>query len=72
MYIIIMVASWWYTFNHRITCSNCFAARSAVRVPQKPSRATPFVGFCSTAFCQPWSCFASPYSDWQNITYFKR
>jgi hypothetical protein len=23
----------------------------------------------STTFCQPWSCYASPYPGWQNVSY---
>jgi hypothetical protein len=23
----------------------------------------------SGTFCQPWSCYASPYSGWQNVIY---
>ena len=26
----------------------------------------------SPTFCQPWSCFASPYSGCQNVSYLER
>jgi hypothetical protein len=37
-----------------------------------PVGLSPFVVFCSTTFCQPWSCFASPYSGWQNVANLER
>ena len=44
----------------------------AVRVPQNTVRASPSAVFCSTTFCQPWSCCASPYPGWQNVSYLER
>ena len=29
----------------------------------------PFPRHCSGTVCQPWSCYASPYSGWQNVIY---
>ena len=35
-------------------------------------RYAPFPRLLPPTFCQPWSCFASPYPGWQNVVYLER
>jgi hypothetical protein len=35
-------------------------------------RFAPFPRLPPPTFCQPWSCFASPYPGWQNVVYLGR
>jgi hypothetical protein len=48
------------------------SACSALRVPQKPSRASPFVDFCSTTFLQPCKTFGFAYPGCKNVIYLER
>jgi len=32
----------------------------------------PFPRLHPPTFCQPWSCCASPYMGWQNVSYLER
>jgi hypothetical protein len=42
------------------------------RLPQKPSRATPFVGFCSATFLRLLECYAFLYRNRKNVVYLER
>jgi len=56
-----------------ITNGNCSPPIRAVRVPQKPSRATPLVGFCSTTFfCARKMLTHFPYRAQKNVSYLER
>jgi hypothetical protein len=48
------------------------SACSALRVPQKPSRATLFVGFCSTTFLRLLENFVFLYRNRKNVIYLER
>ena len=52
-------------YNRSVYASPPLAARAT----KNRSRPTAFVRFFSATFCQPWSCYASPYSGWQNVIY---
>jgi hypothetical protein len=48
------------------------SAFSALRVPQKPSRALPFVSFCSTTFLQLLENFVFLYRNSKKVIYLER
>ena len=56
------------SYNTRLTLRRLTAAWAT----QNTVRALPSAVFCSATFCQPWSCFASPYSGRQNVVNLKR
>ena len=35
-------------------------------------RCAPFPRLTPPTFCQPWSCYASPYPGWQNVVNLER
>ena len=63
----------WYTPVLHITNGNCCGRCS------RPRGSVGYVGRLrlaptppSPTFCQPWSCYASPYLGWQNVSYLER
>ena len=66
--VIIMLAQQ----NHRITNGKCSPPIRRFGLRKTAVGLAPFVRFRSTTFCQPWSCCASPYSGWQNVSYLER
>ena len=60
--------------NQRLTNGIRYAACSAAPGFRSPRsfRYAPFPRLTPTTFCQPWSCYASPYSGWQNVVYLER